>query len=406
MSSTFNFKAIDSKTGQQLSSRISANSKEEANRIIISRGLKPIKVSKDRNLGSLNVLGALKGRIKAKDKILFTRQMSTLVSAGLPLIQSLTSVANQTENKKLKEIIFSVIIEIESGVTFADSLSKYPKVFDNVFVSLVRAGEASGTLDLSLKRLSTQLEKDNAIMSKVRSAMVYPVIVLVIMIGVVIFMLIYLLPQVESIYDDIADGAQLPAITRFLIALSDFMTQRWFVVIPIVVGAGFGFSWFRKTDYGRKLFDKIKLNVPMFKSLFRKFYMARFARTTSSLIGSGASIIRALEIVSLAINNVILYASVFRVIEKIKDGKTLSQSLSVEQYFLPLMVDMIKTGEQSGSLDTMMAQVATYYEEEVDQAVKNIATTIEPIMIMCLGGMVLSIVIAILLPIYNLTKVL
>lgn len=395
----FRYTARDSASGQMVKADIAAESEQEAAKLIRKEGLTPISITAESV-----VTGGLRdrlNRVKAKDKVLFSRQLSTLINAGLPLVQSLRNVADQTTNKRLRSVIDNVISDVEGGMTLSVSLGRHPEIFNRVFVSLVAAGEASGTLDKALERIADQQEKDADIISKVRSAMVYPIIVLVVMFGVVGFMLVKVLPQVKVLYQGLP-GAELPLVTKVLLAASDFLIKYWWVfVILLVLGIIFG-SRYARTAGGRKIVDKAKLHMWPVSSLFQKMYMARFARTGTTLVASGVPLIQMMEITADAVNNYYLEEAIHRASEKVKGGKPLSDSLAPEQYFLTLVPNMIRIGEQSGSLEDMLAKVADYYEKEVDTQVKSIQTIIEPVLMVILGIVAFVIVAAVLLPVYGL----
>jgi type IV pilus assembly protein PilC len=394
----FKYEARNAATGEKVKSTVQADNEQSAIKLIREQGFTPTSITAEKSTGSMRFR-----RIKTKDKVLFSRQLSTLINAGLPLVQSLRSVATQTENKAFKVVINQIISDVEAGNSFADSLGKYPEVFNRVYVSLVAAGEASGTLDRGLERLADQQEKDAEILSKVRSAMVYPLIVLAVMMAVMGFMVVKVLPQVQGIYSSIK-GAQLPLVTRILLAFSHFLTHYWWLaLISIVVFALLGSRWAR-TLGGKSIIDRAKMHAWPIGSLFMKMYMARFARTGTTLVASGVPLIQVLEITSDAVDNVHIEASLHRAIEKVKGGKALSEAITDDPNFLVLVPNMLRIGEQSGALETMLAKVADYYEKEVDNEVKTISTIIEPVLMVVMGIMALTIVAAILLPIYGLVN--
>ena len=325
------------------------------------------------------------------------------MNAGLPLLQSLRSVAEQTSNKPLKQIINQIIADIEAGLAFSAALAKHPECFNRVYVSLVAAGETSGTLDKALERLADQQEKDADIISKVRGALIYPMIVLLVMLSVMTFMVVKVLPQVQQIYAGLK-GVTLPLVTRILLAISHFVTHYWWLVLIIMVILVFVGSRWARTLGGRTVIDKFKLKAWPVGPLFMKMYMARFARTGTTLVASGVPLIQVLEITSDAVDNVHIAASIHRAIEKVKGGKALSEALTNDPNFLELVPNMLRIGEQSGALETMLAKVADYYEKEVDNEIKTISTIIEPVMMVIMGIMALTIVAAILLPIYGLVN--
>ena len=394
---TFKYTARDPSTGEKITSEVQADNENSVAKMVKDQGYALIEV-KAKGSGGFSLF---KNRVKTKDKVIFSRQLSTLINAGLPLVQSLRSVSNQTKNEGLRVVLNDVITNVEGGKSFSESLALHPNVFNQVYVSLVAAGEASGTLDKSLERLADQQEKDAELISKVRGALVYPVIVLLVMAGVVGFMIIAVLPQVRELYEGLP-GTSLPFVTVALLAVSNFFINYWWVVLIVLVILIFlGTRWSR-TFGGKKIIDKAKLNMPVFGSLFRKLYMARFARTATTLVASGVPLIQTLEITGKAIDNYHIEQSLKTAIEKVKGGKSLSNALTGDPNFLELVPQMLKIGEDSGSIEQMLDRVATYYEKEVDDAVKQISTIIEPILMIILGVVALVIVGAILLPIYGL----
>jgi type IV pilus assembly protein PilC len=386
-------------SGKKIKSEIEADSESGAAKLLQERGVTPIDIiDKTKNR---NPLDKILKRIPSKDKVIFSRQLSTLINAGLPIVQSLQNVSDQTPNKNLKDVISKVISDIEGGSSFADALGKYPKVFNKVYISLVAAGETSGTLDTALERLANQQEKDAEIISKVRGAMVYPMIVLFVMMMVVIFMLTTVLPQVRSLYDGLP-GVKLPFITVILLKCSYAITHYWWIVIVLVVAAAILTSRWTRTITGRRVIDILKMRAWPVGPLFVKLYMARFSRTGSTLVGSGVPLLQMLGITADAVNNVLIEQSIKTASEKVKGGKALSDSLMGDPYFPDLVPNMIHIGEQSGSLETMLGKCADYYEKEVDTAIKNISTLVEPVLMIVMGIMAFTIVAAVLLPIYGL----
>lgn len=395
----FKYEARNAKTGEKVRAQVQAENEQSAAKLIAEQGLTPIAITLEKEGGS----GLIKRHIKTKDKVLFSRQMSTLINAGLPLVQSLRSVAGQTTNKALKIVINQVIADVEAGLTFAAALEKHPRVFNRVYVSLIAAGETSGTLDAGLERLADQQEKDADIVAKVRGAMMYPLIVLFVMIMVMIFMVVKVLPQVQSIYAGLPD-VSLPLVTRILLVISSFITHQWWLALIILAALiFFGTKWAR-TIGGRSAIDWYKMHGWPINGLFMKMYMARFARTGTTLVASGVPLIQVLEITADAVDNVHINNSLTKAIEKVKGGKALSDAIDKDPNFLELVPNMLRIGEQSGALETMLAKVADYYEKEVDNEIKAISTIIEPVMMVIMGIMALTIVAAILLPIYGLVN--
>lgn len=394
---TFTYTARDG-SGQRITAEIEAESEKSAAHLLSSRGLVPLSIKPKPEKKGLFNFGE---RIPTKQKVIFSRQLATLVNAGLPLVQSLTTVAKQTSSKPLQTIIGAIVNDVEAGSSLANALAKYPKVFDTVYVSLITAGEASGTLDTSLERLAAQQEKDSEIVSRVRGALIYPLIVLMVLFAVLIFMMVAVLPQVESLYSQLP-GAKLPLITTILLNSSHWLVKAWWalalLLIAIVV---FARRWIA-TPRGREAFDTFKMRAWTTSPLFMKMYMARFSRTAATLIGSGVPMIKALDTTAKAVGNVHLAAAINKASEAVKGGKTLSESLAGDPNFLDLVPNMINIGEQSGQLDDMLTKLADYYEKEVDNQIKTISTVIEPALMIIVGIMALVIVASVLLPIYSL----
>lgn len=397
---TFRYTARDPATGQYIKSDVQAENEQAAAKLIRKEGFVPIDIELAERAAT-GFRARFLNRIKTKDKVLFSRQLSTLINAGLPLVQSLRSVNRQTTSKPLKVIINKVIGDVEAGATLATAMSKHPEAFNQVYTSLIAAGEASGTLDKALERLAIQQEKDADLITKVRGAMVYPIIVLLVMVGVVTFMLVKVLPQVEVLYEGLP-GAELPLVTKILLAVANFVIDFWWAIL-IVIGFAifFGTRWAR-TLGGKQVIDRLKMKAWPVGPLFSKMYMARFARTGTTLVASGVPLLQMLSITANSINNVHVEASIHRAAEKVKGGKALSDSLQNDPNFLELVPNMLRIGEQSGSLEQMLAKTADYYEKEVDDQVKAISTIIEPVLMVILGVVAFVIVAAVLLPVYGL----
>lgn len=396
----FNYQAKDGATNKIVKATVQADSENSAAKLLIEQGFTPLDIKEvDESGGPLK---ALSNRVTTKDRIVFTRQLATLIGAGLPLSQSLHTVLEQTENKRLQGVIQDIVASVEGGRSLSESFSKHPEVFDKVFLALIAAGEASGTLDDSLRRIAAQQEKDAATMSKIKGALTYPFIVLVVIFGVMGFMLFTVVPQVEKLYKDLKK--ELPFLTQAMVTAADFLISFWWLVILILVVGGYFFAQYLKTESGIKMLDTFKLNVPLFGKMFRKLYMARLARTGQTLLATGVAMLDMLKITSEAVNNTVIGASIDRAAEKVKGGKALSASLQSEEYILPLVPQMIKIGEQSGKIDEMMGKTAQVFEDELDEEIKVISTLIEPILMVILAVVAGGMVGAILLPIYSLVN--
>lgn len=396
----FNYEARDTSTNKVVKATVQADSENAAAKLLIAQGFTPLDITEADEDGSF--FARLTNRITVKDKIVFTRQLATLVGAGLPLTQSLHTVLEQTENKRLQGVIGDVIAAVEGGKSLSEAFSQHTEVFDKVFLALISAGEASGTLDEAMVRVAAQQEKDAATMSKIRGALTYPVIVLVVIFAVMAFMLFTVVPQVEKLYIDLKK--ELPFITQVMVSTADFAANFWWLII-IVVGAGtYFFMQYLKTEDGIRFKDTIKLNVPLFGPMFRKLYMARFTRTGQTLLATGVAMLDMLRISSEAVNNTVIAKSIDRAAEKVKGGKALSSSLQPEDYILSLVPQMIKIGEQSGQIDTMLGKTAQVYEDELDEEIKTISTAIEPVLMVVLAIVAGGMVGAVLLPIYSLVN--
>lgn len=395
----FKYEARNAATGEKIKAQVQAENEQSAAKLIREQGLTPLSIELESNSGGFR----FRQRIKTKDKVLFSRQLSTLINAGLPLVQSLRNVAGQTTNRQFRVVINQIIVDVEAGIAFAAALEKHPTVFNRVFVSLIAAAETSGTLDSGLERLADQQEKDAEILAKVRGAMIYPLIVLLVMVLVMGFMVVKVLPQVQSIYAGLPN-VSLPLVTRMLLAVSHFITHFWWIALILLgISIFFGSRWV-KTLGGRSIIDRAKMSAWPIGPLFMKMYMARFARTGTTLVASGVPLIQVLEITADAVDNIHIGRSLTKAVEKVKGGKALSDAIDKDPHFLELVPNMLRIGEQSGALETMLAKVADYYEKEVDNEVKTISTIIEPVMMVVMGIMALTIVAAILLPIYGLVN--
>ena len=396
----FNYEARDQATNKITKATVQADSESAAAKLLIEQGFTPLNIKEQRD--DDNFIKRITGRITTKDKVVFTRQLATLIGAGLPLAQGLHTALEQTQNKKLQSIIQEVTSSVEGGKTLADSFAKFPTVFDSVFIALVGAGELSGTLDDSLIRIADQQEKDAAIMSKIKGALTYPIIVLVVIFGVMAFMLFTVVPQVEKLYHDLKKT--LPFLTQIMVDAASFLTHYWWLALIIIGIAVYFLTQYLKTDPGIKMKDSLKLNFPIFGQMFRKLYMARFARTGQTLLSTGVSMLDMLKLSATAVNNTIIQKNILRAADKVKGGKALSDALKPEEYILSLVPQMIKIGEQSGRIDEMMGKTAQVYEDELDEQIKNISTAIEPVLMVFLAVVAGGMVAAILLPIYSLVN--
>jgi type IV pilus assembly protein PilC len=391
---TYTYKAKDSHSGRTVRSEVQAMSVSAASKIIVGQGMSPIDIKlKGKGL-------SLGGRVTVKDKVIFSRQMATLLNAGLPLAKGLSTVARQIKSKGMHSIINDIQASIESGNSFAVSLEKHQSVFGGVFISMIQAGEASGTLDKTLDRIATQVEADAETMSKVKGAFVYPIIVVVVLLGVIAFMMNTILPQVQALYRDLK--RPLPGSTKTLITLVNVSTKYWYLIIVVGATLGYLMKRYLATNTGRKFVDTIKMKAPPFNKLFMKLYMARLCRTGSALISTGVPLLETLRIVGDSMGNSILKNSIDVASEGVKGGAPLSSMLEKDHNFLDLVPQMVQIGEESGALDQMLERAAIYYEKELENEIKALSTTIEPLLMVVMAVLVGGLVSAILLPVYSL----
>jgi type IV pilus assembly protein PilC len=338
-----------------------------------------------------------------KPVAIFARQMATMIDAGLPLVQSLTILQKQSEHKGLKKILRDIRQNVESGIPFSDALVKYPNVFDRLFVNLVRAGEVSGTLDTVLDRVAIFKEKDLALRGKIRGALTYPTIVLVFAMGVTYFLLTTIVPQFAKMIKDINPNADLPPLTKFLDAVSQFLQHQTLLLVAIIAALSVAYRYYYRTDQGRHVIDRIKMKAPIIGNLVSKASLASFSTTLSLLIKSGVNIIESLDIVRGTSNNAIVEDALTNAKNAVMQGEQMSQPMAAAvDVFPPMVVSMVGIGEETGGLDTMLDKVAEYYEREVDEAVDQLTAAIEPVMIIFLGFIVGLIVAGMFLPMFAL----
>ena len=341
----------------------------------------------------------LQPKVKQHDIIIFARQFSTMIDAGLPILQCLDILHSQQENKTFQKIIKQIKDSVEGGSTFADSLKRFPKQFDDLFVNMISAGEAGGILDTILKRLAGYLEKSAALKGKVKGALTYPVIVLLISILVTAVILIWVIPVFQEMFASL--GGVLPAPTRVVIALSDFMQNN---ILYIIVAIGifiFAFKKYYNTEGGQKVVDDLLLKAPIFGILLRKVAVAKFTRTMGTMLTSGVPILSAMDIVARTAGNKTIETAIYRVRGAISEGRTMADPLSETGVFPSMVCSMIAVGESTGALDSMLGKIADFYDEEVDQAVENLTAMIEPFMMVFLGVVVGGLLIAMYLPIFT-----
>jgi type IV pilus assembly protein PilC len=342
------------------------------------------------------------GKVSEKDLVLFTRQFSTMIDAGLPLVQCLDILSKQTENKTFSKTIVEIKKEVEAGSTFADALRKYPRIFDDLYVNLVQAGEIGGVLDVTFARLAGYIEKARSLKGKVKSAMVYPAAIIFVAVSVVIFLMIFVIPVFAQMFQDF--GGTLPWPTQLVIGLSNFMKHYILFAIPVLIAAGFVFKQYYRTESGKRVVHRYLLRVPILGPLLQKAAIARFARTLSTLLGSGVPIIDSLDITARTAGNKVLEEAVLGSIGSIREGQTLATPLAKHPVFPPMVVQMVEIGDVTGELDSMLSKLADFYEEEVDRAVEALTAMLEPMMMVFLGTVLGFIIVAMYLPIFKMAS--
>ena len=389
------------RTGQTISGEQVADTVESAvaalrrNQVLVTR------IDQVKEKVAKGVPKAFKAKsVPAKNLAVFTRQFSVMIDAGLPLVQCLEILGTQEEDKNFSATILATRADVEAGASLADAMKKHPKAFDPLFTNMIAAGEAGGILDTILKRLATYIEKNVKLKSQVKSAMVYPVAVIVIAAVVVGVILWKVIPTFANLFAGL--GAQLPLPTRVVIAASNGMVRFMPFIIAGIIASAFAFRSYYASESGRKVIDGITLKLPVLGSLMRKIAVARFCRTLSTLLASGVSILEALDITARTSGNAIVEEAILTTRKSIERGETIAQPLKETDVFPPMVVQMIGVGEATGALDTMLSKIADFYEEEVDVAVAGLLTLLEPMMIALLGGIVGGIVIAMYMPIFSL----
>ncbi len=342
-------------------------------------------------------------KVTGKDVVIFTRQLSTMIDAGLPLVQSLGILGDQQENATFKKVLVQIKIDVETGATFADAMKKHPEVFDNLYCNMIDAGEAGGILDTILTRLAGFMEKSMVLKKKVKGAMTYPVICLAISVVIMGVMLVFVVPVFEKMFKDF--GAALPGPTQMVVAISNFVQTNLHYGIMAAFVAVFIFKKIYKTEKGRIKIDALLLELPVFGTLIRRVAVAKFTRTLSTMLTSGVPILESLQVVGRTAGNKTIEIAVFRVADAISEGRSIAEPLDETGVFPSMVVQMINVGESTGALDTMLEKIADFYDEEVDQAVENLTAMIEPFMMVFLGGMIGGLVVAMYLPIFKMGEV-
>jgi type IV pilus assembly protein PilC len=392
----FEYTARNSANGQIQKGQVEVKSREEVSAYLRKNRMILVSV---REAPKKIILGGAKGRVTTRDIVIFTRQFATMINAGLPLVQALTILAEQTENKALKEVTKAVVHDVESGNTLADAFSKHPKAFTDLYVNMVAAGEAGGILDTILLRLAVFLEKSDALIRKVKGAMIYPAVIFSVAIIAVAVLLIFVIPTFQSMFASV--NMELPLPTRIVIGMSEILLGFWWMILAAIGGLGFAITRYYATAGGRRQIDRMMLGAPVLGDILRKSAVSRFTRTLGTLISSGVSILDGLEITAKTAGNMVIHDAVMESRQSIAGGETIAAPLEKSKVFPPMVISMIAVGEQTGGLDEMLTKIADFYDEEVDVAVSSLLSLMEPVMIVVLGVIVGGMVVAMYLPIFD-----
>ena len=394
----FSYSAINAE-GLQLEGEIRAPDLEAARDQLRSRGLLPRNLKELTGTRDRGVAAAFKN-VKPRSLQIFSRQFATLIQAGVSMVAALVILEEQTEDKNLAAVVSEVRADVESGAILSVALARHPKVFSRLYVAMVEAGEASGTLDLVLDRVAEQIEKETKIKRRVKGAMIYPTLVLVFASLVLTGMLLFLVPIFVDIFDQL--NGQLPTLTQMVVNVSNALRHYWFVIFPLVGLSIWGFFRWKKSESGRPVWDRFKLRVPMkIGETVRKVTMARFARTLATLVGAGVDIIKALQITGQTTGNYVIESALADVRAKVQDGVPIARPLIENPAFPPMVSQMVRIGEETGELEHMLEKIADFYEEEVDSAIQSLTSIIEPIMMIGVGVMVGIIIISMYLPMFK-----
>lgn len=395
--SAFKYKARNP-DGRVLEGTIEAASLDAARAVLRGRKFSVMELAQAKGAGMFK-----RGpKVPAKDIVIFSRQLATMASSGMPLVQAISAIAEQTENKDFKSILLQVRDDISSGVNIAEALGKHPTVFVSLYVNMVRAGESGGDLANILDRLSTYLEKAEALQGKIKGAMMYPSIIAVVAISVVLFLMVAVIPSFESVFSSF--GGELPAPTRILLGISDFIQENFLYIVGGMVGTIVGLVLFRRTDAGERATDALILKAPVFGMLMTKFTVARFSRTLGTLQKSGVPILESMEIVAKTAGNRVIESAILKARSSMREGEGVTGPLKATNVFPPMVISMVAAGEETGKMDEMLMKIADFYDQEVDTAVDNMLKLIEPILIVVMGGIVGFIVVAMFLPMFEMSS--
>lgn len=392
------------KKGAVQKGTIIASNRDAALATLSERSLTPILIKEAREKKSwINFKNIQIGGVKTKDKVIMSRQLATMVNAGVPIVTALTTLAEQTESPKLKEALEDATKRVKGGSALSDALEKYPKIFDKVFTSMVRAGEQGGILDEILERIAMQVEKDAEIKSKVKGAMIYPGVITTITFIAFMFLMTVIVPKLEGIFDQF--GSELPTNTKIMLAISGFIQDFWWLVIAGIIGLIVGFRRMLKNENLRKGWDRLLLKVPIFGTVVLKVNVARFSRIFSSLTTAGVSVLDSIEVTRQSLGNSVIRDGLADSRQRIKNGETISKALHSVKVLPPIVTQMASVGEETGEIEKVLSKIADFYEKEVDRVISNLTSIIEPLLIIILGSLVGLIVASVFGPISSLSDV-
>ncbi len=401
MVAVYKYKAIDN-TGRPIEAEFHANTKDEVLSMLREKGYTPVKIElqeqKSKDVGDI---GLFQKKVKIKDISVFCKQLYTMLNAGMPLSNALDVLADQTENKVLRLTTKDVYSQVQTGAVLSQAMKKHKKIFPNLLITMVEAGEMTGNLDNVLAKMSEHYEKENKINSKIKGAMVYPAVLSVAAVSVVIFLLTFIMPTFTGMFT--SSGVELPLPTRILMAISDAIKNYWYIFIAVIGAIIFSINRYGKTETGKRQFDNLKLRIPVVGSSVTKIATSRFTRTLSTLMASGIPIVPAMEAAANVTNNQIVIDGMKKVIEDVKKGLSISYLLKTMHFFPPMVISMVGIGEASGSLEEMLSKTADYYDEELDASIQKMLALLEPLLIVFMGVIVGFIVISMMLPIFDLS---
>jgi type IV pilus assembly protein PilC len=403
--STFAFRAVDV-AGVPSRGEVDAESKSQVSEQLRERGLIVLDVSEQNEAFRFEKLFDRFRSVKTRDLAVFSRQFATLVASGMPMLRSLYTLEDQTEDERLKGAIAGLRQDVGAGSSLADGMERRPQVFDKLFRAMVRSGENSGRLEETLERVAFQLEKMDALKREVRSALMYPAFIFTVAMAVMLAVVIFIVPVFTNVFKEVTadngESASLPAMTRVTMGFSDFITGYWFIWIPGMIGSAIGFMQWKKTDWGRAQWDRVKVKIPAhIGDVVQKVAIARWSRTFSGAVSAGVPILQSIELVGQTSGNVMVEEAMAEVYKSVKSGGTLAHPIEQSAIFPPMVGHMVSVGEETGQLESMLGKIADFYEAEVDTKVKSLTSLLEPLMILVVGGMVGMIVISMYLPLFS-----